>query len=84
MPMPSYINDFVVNNFDVDELELLILSYPNRSECGLAKEYADFINGFTVAMVYLYRDRFISREDRKWLRIRISMLFAPIIHKMLN
>ena len=84
MPMPAYINDFVVNNFDADELELLILRYHNRSECGLAKEYSDFINGFTIAMVYLYRDKFTIRDDRKWLRIRISMLFAPIIHKILN
>ena len=84
MPMPSYINDFVMNNFDVDELELLLLNYHNRSECGLARSYEDFVNGFTIAMVYIYRDKFSNREDRKWLRIRISMLFAPIIHKILN
>ena len=84
MPMPSYINDFVTNNFDVDELELLLLNYHNDSEYGLAKEYSDFINGFTIAMVYSYRDKFTSREDRKWLRIRISMLFAPVVHKILN
>lgn len=86
MPMPSYINDFVINNFDVDELELLILNYHNNADSGygLAKEYSDFINGFTIAMVYLYQDKFTSREDRKWLRIRISMLFAPILNKILN
>ena len=84
MPMPSYINDFVMNNFDVDELELLILNYHNRSEDGLAQNYADLINGFTIAAVYFYRDKFLSYEDRRWLRIRISMLFAPIIHKILN
>ena len=84
MPMPPHINDFVINNFDVDELELLILGYHNRSEEGIARNYADFINGFTMAVVYLYHDEFTSNEDRRWLRIRVSMLFAPIIHKILS
>jgi hypothetical protein len=82
--MPSHINDFVINNFDVDELELLLLNHHNNSERGLTVNYADFVNGFTIAMVYQYRDKFNSHEDRKWLRIRISMLFAPIVHKILN
>ena len=82
--MPPHINDFVMNTFDVDELELLILNYHNRAENGLALNYADFINGFTMASVYFYRDKFPSYEDRRWLRIRISMLFAPIVHKILN
>jgi hypothetical protein len=82
--MPSHINDFVMNTFDVDELELLLLDYHNRSEYGLAENYADFINGFTLATVFAYRDKFLSNDDQRWLRIRISMIFAPIIHKILN
>lgn len=82
--MPAHINDFVNDNFDRDDLELFLLAYHNRAEHGLSDNFVDFINGFTLALVYAHREKFPDDENRKWLRIRISMQLAPLYSKLMS
>ena len=80
MPIPPYINDFVEESLG-DEFELFLMEYYNNSEDGICSNYVDFINGFTFAMSYFSRDT-IPQIDRKWLRIKSSMVAGHILYKL--
>ena len=82
MPIPDHIHELVNKELDRDELELFIMEAHNRSENGLCQNITDYVNGFTLAFAYLNRDK-VEEKDRRWLRIRSSMLLANVLHKLL-
>ena len=80
MPIPPYIHDFVEEKLD-DDFEIFLMKHHNNAENGLCGSYADFINGFTLAMSYFNQDS-IPSEDHKWLRIKASMRVGSIFYKL--
>ena len=80
MLMPPYINDLVEKRFGED-FELFLIQQHNDSEDGLCDNYADFINGFTLAILYLNQD-IIPETDHKWLRIKTSMVVGNVLYKL--
>ena len=80
MPIPPYINDFVDEKLG-EEFELFLMQHHNNSEEGICGSCTDFINGFTLAISYFNQD-VIPKADRRWLRIKASMVIGNIIYKL--
>ena len=82
LPIPPYIQKLVDDEIDGEDLELFILTEHNNSSTGrLAVDFVDFINGFSLAIMYLYKDK-VKEDDRKWIRIAISIKLRYALEKI--
>jgi len=88
--IPEHIEDFIVKEIGVEDLELFVMekyndSADNHAVIGskepLCKDWADYINGFTLALTYVNRHK-LPKTDHRWLRIRMSIFLAEILHKL--
>ena len=67
--MPPDIYFWIHNEIDGGDLHPFIDNYKKGGE--LYQNPADFINGFTLAVAYLNRERF-TLEELSWVRIAMS------------
>ena len=82
LPIPPHIQKLVDDEIDGEDLELFILTEHNNSSQGsLAVDFIDFINGFSMAIMYSYRNK-VKEEDRKWVRIAISIKLRYALEKI--
>jgi len=82
LSIPPHIQELVDNEIDGGELELFILTEHNNSSQGhLAMDFVDFINGFSLAIMYLYKNK-VKEDERRWVRIAVSLKVRYALDKI--
>ena len=76
--MPPNIYFWIHDEIDGGDLDPFMGYYANRAKEELFQNKADFINGFTLAVAYIHRERF-TIEELRWVRIAMSTAFANIL-----
>jgi hypothetical protein len=69
--IPPEIYAWVQEKVDEGHLQTFLAEYNEKKY----ENFADFINGFTLAITFIYRERF-TQQERKWVRISTSLILA--------
>ena len=72
--IPPEIYAWVQEKVDGGHLQTFLAEYDSKKY----ENFSDFINGFTLAITFIHRDRF-TKEERKWVRISMSIIFATAL-----
>ena len=73
--IPPDIYRWAREKFDGGHLVSFLKEYKTKD---LYTTLEDFINGFTLAVMYINREQF-TQEDRKWVRISVSIIFGEAL-----
>ena len=71
--LPPDVYEWVKNNIDGGYLEPFLLRYNINYD-----NLTDFINGFTLAILYSNQKQFLE-EDWKWTRVSMSMILIKAL-----
>jgi len=72
--IPPEIYAWVQEKVDGGHLQTFLAEY----EAQKYENFADFINGFTLAVTFIHRERF-TQAERKWVRISMSIILATAL-----
>jgi len=73
--LPPDIYEWIKNEFDGGYLEAFLYNYNLEYD-----NLRDFLNGFTLAVLYSHREQF-TKDDWSWVRISVSAILANILTK---
>ena len=72
--IPPEIYAWVQEKVDGGHLQTFLAEYDSKKY----ENFSDFINGFTLAITFIHRERF-TQEERKWVRISMSIILATAL-----
>ena len=72
--IPPEIYAWVQEKVDRGHLQTFLAEYNLQKY----ENVSDFINGFTLAITFIHRERF-TQEERKWVRISMSIILATAL-----
>ena len=72
--IPPEIYAWVQEKVDGGHLQTFLAEYDSQTY----ENFSDFINGFTLAITFIHRERF-TQEERKWVRISMSIILATAL-----
>ena len=72
--IPPELYAWVQEKVDGGHLQTFLAEYDSKKY----ENFSDFINGFTLAITFIHRERF-TKEERKWVRISMSIILATAL-----